>query len=383
MTTNLIEKIEFEDFGSYVRARFMNVFYFDIEKELFEKKKGNERKMLFMLSTGMENLRNGLTNHHTFYISSDSGIPLIGSNSFGIVDRNTSIIEVKPITGCNLNCIFCSVGEGVSTAKVNDFVVEAEYLADEFARLAEFKDCAVEANINPHGEPLLYSDLDILIKGISSVRNVKAISINTNGTLLSKEMIDKLCKAGLTRFNISLNAVEPKTAVKLAGSSYNVAHVTAMAEYIAKNSSAELLIAPVFVPGVNDKELPGLIELAKNLKARISIQNFLNYRLGRNPVRQMPFEKFYAVLKELEGKHKIQLIGGDFGITRTKPLPKPFRKGETVRAVIACNGRYKDERIAVAGNRSIMMQNCIKTTGSQVRVRITRNKHNIFYGKCV
>ena len=38
MTTNLIEKIEFEDFGSYVRARFMNVFYFDIEKELFEKR---------------------------------------------------------------------------------------------------------------------------------------------------------------------------------------------------------------------------------------------------------------------------------------------------------------------------------------------------------
>lgn len=397
MTTNLLEKIGFEDFQEYVRAHFMDIFYFDIESELLRKKlrdfevidgkleykatDSNERKIAYMLSNGITKLRNSLNNHPAFYIHADPGIPLIGSSSFGLVDRNTSIIEIKPITGCNLNCIFCSVDEGISTSKANDFVVEASYLIREFRKLAEFKECKIEANINPHGEPLLYSDLNQLVEGISSTDNVNSISINTNGTLLNKGIIDKLRKSGLTRFNLSLNAIEPKIAVRLAGSSYDVNHVLEMAVYIAKSS--ELVIAPVLVPGINEAEMPKIIEFARKLKARVGIQNFLNYRFGRNPVKQLAWERFYSLLRGLENKHKINLIGGDFGIARTKLLPKPFRKGEAIKAAIVCSGRYKNEKIAVADNRSITLQNCIKPNGSLIRVKITRNKHNIFYGRCI
>lgn len=381
MAIVLLKKIKFEDFDGCVRAHFMDSFYFDIEKELFEKKQ-NEHKLAFIVNAGMTRLKNSLNNHPAFYIHKNSGLPLIGSSAFGLIDRNTSIIEVKPITGCNLNCIFCSVDEGISTRKSNEFVVEADYLVEEFKKLAEFKNCEVEANINPHGEPLLYSDLAQLIKGLSSISNVKAVSINTNGTLLNKQLFDKLCKAGLTRFNLSINAIEPKTAIRLAGSSYDINHVLEMADYIAK-SSAELLIAPVLVPNINEAEMPKIIEFAKELKAKIGIQNFLNYKFGRNPAKQLSWNKFYSFLKQLEIKHKVKLVGGDFDITRTKPLPKPFRKGETINARIVCNGRYKDEKIAVAGERNITIQNCTKPNGNSVRIKITRDKHNIFYGRRV
>ena len=45
-------------------------------------------------------------------ITADSDIPLVGSLYFGIIDRGTSLLQVRPSCGCNLNCPFCSVDAG-------------------------------------------------------------------------------------------------------------------------------------------------------------------------------------------------------------------------------------------------------------------------------
>jgi uncharacterized Fe-S cluster-containing radical SAM superfamily enzyme len=98
----------------------------------------------------------------------------------------------------------------------------------------------------------------------------------------------------------------------------------------------------------------------------------------------MPWEKFRKKLRELEKKHKIKLLldfKKDFSIKPTKPLPKPFRKGNVVDAVIVCPGRLAGEKIAAAENRSITLPNCTKT--GSVKVKITGAKHNIYYGVCV
>ena len=62
------------------------------------------------------------------YIHQNSGIPLIGTNYFGLVDRDTNIIEFKPITSCNIDCIYCSVAQ---EKRVMDYVVEKDYLVQE------------------------------------------------------------------------------------------------------------------------------------------------------------------------------------------------------------------------------------------------------------
>ena len=118
----------------------------------------------------------------------------------------------------------------------------------------------------------------------------------------------------------------------------------------------------------------------KEIRADIGIQNFLTYKLGRNPVKPMPFEKFYKVLEELQNKHKIKLIKSieDFNIIKTKPLKKPFKKGEIIEAEIICKGRLKNEKIAVAKDRTISLPNCYKK--GKVKIKITRTKHNIFIG---
>ena len=130
-------------------------------------------------------LKNKITNKKTIYIHQNSGIPLIGNNAFGLIDRNTSIIEVRCITGCNLDCIHCSVDQDKRPV---DFVVEKDYLVQEFKELVKHKGInEIEAHIGTQGEPLLYSPLADLITDLSVIPEVSVIALDTNGTLLTKK----------------------------------------------------------------------------------------------------------------------------------------------------------------------------------------------------
>jgi len=395
--------LSFKQEGNKTRVNFLKIFYFYLDNKLlakigdfklkdnsiiFEKtpEKRAERKFNSLLAEGFKDLKNTISGKKTIYIHKNSGIPLMGSNSFGLVDRNTSIIDVRPITSCNLNCIFCSVDAGISSKNQVDFVVEKDYLVEEFKKLVDFKDCDVEVHLGTQGEPLLYAEIVELIKDLSSIEKVKTISMDTNGTLLTEELVDRLADAGLTRINLSLNAIDEKIARKLAGCNYNIEKIKKIAPYVAKKM--ELAIAPVLVPGFNDNEMKKLIEFAKKLKANrkgyfIGIQNFLNYRFGRNPCKQLSWDKFYSRMRELEKKTKTKLIIGpeDFNIQKTKKLPKPFKKGQIIKAGIICPGRIKNEMLAAASDRVISVPNCFKK--GIVKIKITRTKHNIFMGRLV
>jgi len=73
-------------------------------------------------------LRNKDTKKPLIYITNDLfGIPLIGSIYFGVIDRGTNLLQIRPITGCPLNCPFCSVDEGpISKTKLRDYIVDTE-----------------------------------------------------------------------------------------------------------------------------------------------------------------------------------------------------------------------------------------------------------------
>ena len=397
MTRLEFEDLSFEDSNGKIKVDFLKCYYFYIEKKELEQigtftlkkyvikidapEKKVEKRFNSILSRNFGNLKSKLTNRKTIYIHKGSGIPLIGNNAFGVIDRNTSLIEVKPCTGCNLNCIYCSVDEGKLGKWVTDFLVEPGYIVEEFSKLVDFKGVKVEAHIGTQGEPFLYPKIIELVNGLSSIKGVGLISIDTNGTLLTKGLIDKLAKAGLSRVNLSLNSLDPKIASRIAGVPYNLKHVLEMARYTLKKM--DLLIAPIWLPGINDNEIPKLIELSKELDVRIGIQNFLNYKYGRNPVKAMNWAVFKDKMSALEKKYSVKLLftEQDFEIKKTIELPKPFKKGQVVKAKVVCDGRLKNERIAVVDNRNISIPNCFKT--GTINVKITRDKHNIFFGRCL
>jgi uncharacterized Fe-S cluster-containing radical SAM superfamily enzyme len=389
------QELSFEENDDKIRFYFLDNYFFDVDKtEISEigKFKVNKnsfdfdcdenkarKKLNLIISKGFENLKNRFNNKKTIYIHKNMNIPLIGLNYFGIVDRNTSLIEVKPLTGCNFNCIYCSVDEGISSKKQVDFVIEKDFLVEELKKLIKQKSCdKLEVYINPHGEPLLYKPLGSLIRDISDIKEVKKISLNTNGLLLNKEKVDELIDSGLKKFNVSVNSIDDKTAKKMAGINYDPKKIIEICGYIS--SKAELVIAPVWLPGYNDDEMPKLIEFSKEIKAKIGIQNFLNYKFGRNPCKQMSFEEFFKKIKEFEQKYDIKLIfdASDFNITPTDKIEKPFNKDEKIQAQILFEGRLKNEKIAFSKNRLISVPDCFKT--GKIKLKVVRSKHNIFVG---
>ncbi|MEM4336627.1 MAG: radical SAM protein [Candidatus Woesearchaeota archaeon] len=397
------QDIKFKEEKDSINAVFLTNYYFKIPRKEIEKigeykieegtivfkgvsEKSAKHKFSHLLERYFNNLTNLITKKPTIYIRKNLGIPLIGNTVFGIIYRNTNIIEVKPVTGCNLNCVYCSIDEGVDTKKANDFVVECDYLVEEIKKMAEFIGEEWHCHIGTHGEPLLYPNLTKLIGEVAKIDNIRTISMDTNATLLTEKKIDELVEAGLTRFNVSLDAIDEEIAKKMCNAHYNVSHIKNMCKYITKKAS--LLIAPVFVRGWNDKEIERIIQFALEINKKdtikLGIQNFLEYPRGRNPTKQMLWSVFYSKLSDLEKKYKTKLIlsAKDFGIKKSRVLEKPFKKGDLVKAKIVCEGLYKNEKIAVADGRSINILRCNKKVGDSARIRIIRDKHNCFAGFC-
>lgn len=396
------EDIQFVEEKENVRCFFLKYYYFDISKEELEKLgkwkvqnkalmiEGSEdlikKKFNVLLDRKLHELKS-LRGKDAIYIYGGF-LPLIGSLYFGIIDRNTNVVEVRPLTGCNLNCIFCSVD---LTKGSKDFVVNADYLVEEFSKVAEQKSIQgekVEAHINAQGEPTLYSKLPELIKGISDSGYASTISIDTNGTLLTEKLVDELVKAGLTRFNISLNSLCSEMGTKIAGKEYPSEHVIKMCRYIAKK--ADILIAPVWMQDVNDSEIEDMIRFSLELKKTrpqqkvpfIGIQNFLEYEFGKKPAKQISFNEFYETLRSFEKKYNIKLVleKEDFGIRKCITLKKPFKKDQKIEAEVICDGKFAGEKLAVSDERIIALPECDARIGKKVKVRLTRDKYNVFYG---
>jgi len=327
-----------------------------------------------------------ITKRELVYITRESGIPLLGHAAFGLIDRGTNLIQVRPITGCNLNCIFCSVDEGTkSRTRITDYIVEPSYLVEEFRKIAEFKGDGVEAHIDGQGEPLLYPYMEELLEGLRKTKEVKVISMQTNGVLLNEENINMLEKY-VDRINLSINTLDEEKAKILYGVKYPIKKVIEMAKMIAE-SKMDLLIAPVWLPGYNDEDIRKIIEFALEIGAGkrwppLGIQKYIPYKYGRKPkVKVMSFKQFYDELRKLEEEYGVKLIlkPEDFGIEKRPRIPHPIKKGDIFKAKIVAPGRIRGEKIVVVKNRVVTVLTD-KKVGDYVKFQIVRDEDGIFLG---
>ncbi|MBN2367768.1 radical SAM protein [Candidatus Woesearchaeota archaeon] len=394
MATLKFRDLRFSDEESRIRVSFMDIYCFYLEKsELcklgkyaitkksieFSSGKKNEnlqQKFTYLLSKGFESLRSSLNGKPALYIHRNSGIPLIGSNEFGIIDRGTNTIEIKPLTTCNIDCIFCSVDH---SKRISDIVVEPEYLVEELKKVIDIKKNRVNIHIGSQGDPGLYSNLEFLVKELRKIKKVSAISMVTNGTLITKNRAEKLIKSGLTHFHISLHTTSQEMADRLSQSKYPLKRIMEICKFVSEK--AHLLLVPVWVPGINDKDIEDVIIYAKEIGAKIGVQNFLEYKFEKKPVNPIPMKLFFKKINELEEKLDIDLttLDGELKILPDEALPKPFRKGETIQVEIKAKSRMKNSMIAAARERAVTVINCRRETGS-IKVKLIRDKDNIFIG---
>ncbi len=327
-----------------------------------------------------------------FRISQD--IPLIGHVAFGLIDRGTNLVQVRPTSLCPLSCIFCSVDAGPkSRYRATEYLVDLDYLVDALKELVRYKGIRdAQAHIDAVGDPLTYPKIVELIQHIREIEGIGVISLETHGALLSEEILDEMDAAGLSRLNLSIDTMNPDLAKFLAGADwYDLTKVLELAAYVAENLKMDLLIAPVWIPGLNDKDMLKIIEFAKKIGAGkrwppLGIQKYEVHKYGRKPkgVKPISWYEFYRTLRVWEKKYGVKLVLNpkDFGIYKVKSLPLVFKKGQKVSAKIVGPGWHKGEWLAVAKGRVIAVLGTAgdPPIGSQVKVEILRNKHNIYVG---
>ena len=323
-----------------------------------------------------------------FHITRASDIPLVGCLYFGVVDRGSNLLQIRPSCGCNLSCPFCSVDAGPhSKSRVTDYQVELDYLMEAVEEIAPFKGPGVECHIDSPGEPMLYPDIVELVRRLKQIKEVSVVSMQSNGSLLSEKKIEQLEEAGLDRINLSIHSLDPEKAAYLAGAPcFDIEKIKEAAEKIAK-SKIDLLIAPVYIPGINDPDIPELIRFALDIGAGkrwppLGIQKFEHYRLGRSPgkVRAQSWWQFYnRSMADWEKQLSIplRLRPQDFAIEKRPMIPTVLERKEKTWVDIRAPGWVRGEILGVAKNRVVSVMDCPVTQG-RVRVQIVSNKHNIY-----
>jgi len=346
----------------------------------------------------MRNTKSSLNSTSRKIIKVPTEWPLLGHIAFGLIDRGTNVIQVRPITTCPLCCIFCSVDAGpCSRRRQAEYVVELDHLVEWFKFIVSYKGAnRVQAHIDTVGDPLTYPMLVDLVQALSEIEEVSVISLETHGPLLNEKIIDELDAAGLSRINLSIDSLDPELARRMAGVDWlDINKILAIAEYIARDTKLDLIITPVWVPKLNDQEIPKIIEFALRIRAGkrcppLGIQKYEAHKYGRKPkgVKPMTWREFYAKLRELEKAYNVKLILSpeDFGIYKTIQIPLAFKKYETVKVKIVERGWLRNQVIGIARDRLVSVVGLRNNTeadaliGQNVKVKILRVKHNIYIG---
>lgn len=313
-------------------------------------------------------------------INRESGIPLIGAIQFGIIDRGTNLLQIRPTTVCNLRCAFCSTRAGEHET---DFEIDVSYLLDWIKEVVKVKGNNLIAFVESVGEVLCYPKILELVRGIKKIKEFKEIVLITNGVLLNEKWIDEFKKEGVDKINLSIHSLEVERGRELAGCEYNLLHIIEMAEYI-KEQSIGLILTPVYIPN-NERDIEDLITLSKKLDCKIGIQKYEIHRTGRKlkNVKEMTYYTFYNKLREWEKRFdtKLVLSNRDFGIEKRERIKTLFQKGNKIRIEIKEKGWWKGQFLGIKDNRVITVIGENLRLNSLINARIIENKDGMYIAK--
>lgn len=175
-------------------------------------------------------------------------------DSFG---REINYLRISVTDLCNLRCQYCMPAEGICKVEHEDILSLEDFytIAKVFAELG-----IIKIRITG-GEPLVKKGIIDFIRKIKKLKQIKEVSITTNGILLG-DYAEKLKDAGLDRVNISLDTLDNKKYNQITrnGDLNKVFYSIAEAKRVGLTP---IKINAVLIDGFNIDEIPKLVELTK------------------------------------------------------------------------------------------------------------------------
>jgi len=141
------------------------------------------------------------------------------------LDRPIRDLRVSVTDRCNFRCIYCMpreiFGPGYQFVPRND-LLKLEEIARITRLFAGHGVCKVRIT---GGEPMIRRNLERLIEMLRDIDGITDISMTTNASMLTLKRAQSLRAAGLSRINISLDAIDEQTFQRINDADFPVAKV--------------------------------------------------------------------------------------------------------------------------------------------------------------
>ena len=182
-------------------------------------------------------------------------------------------LRISVTDRCNFRCTYCMPAEIFGESY--KFLPKDEILSfEEIARLARI---FVEFGVNKlritGGEPLLRTDLHILIAMLAGMPGLEDLTLTTNAYLLPQQA-QQLKDAGLQRITISLDTLDDEVFKEMNGRGISIDRVLQGIDAAAAVGLAPIKINAVVQKGVNDHTV---VDLARHFKGSGHIVRFIEY----------------------------------------------------------------------------------------------------------
>ena len=330
-----------------------------------------------------------------FYIYIDD-LPLVGHIAFGIIDRGTNVLQIRPTTICPYNCIFCSVDAGpFSRHRQSEYVVDWKHLVKWAKHVRDAKGGDVlEALIDGVGEPPTHPNIVDIVRELKKL--FPRVAMESRGQTLSKALIDMLDEVGLDRLNISIDTLDEERGKIIQGVPwYSVKSVMEIVEYIVRNTRIDVHLTPVWIPGLNDDDIKKIVEWGLRIGVGkrfppFGIQKYEVHRYGRKVrnVKEVSWGVFKKFLEDLEREYGIALYYKklDFGIRPARRYPIKYGRGDVIDVAIAVPGWLKNEVIAVDREYDVAItvvgvQWSDRLVGKRIKVEIVSSDDGIYIAR--
>ncbi len=171
---------------------------------------------------------------------------------------------------CNLRCHYCMPEEEYAWLPRDEIL--------HFGEIAALVDVFIALGVDKvrltGGEPLLRRELPRLIRMLASKPQLRDVAMTTNGILLA-EQAPSLKEAGLGRVTVSLDTLRPERFTALTRRTVHAQVLEGIAA-APRAGFAETKLDTVVIRGVNDDELPDLVEFARTVPAEIRFIEYMD-----------------------------------------------------------------------------------------------------------
>lgn len=196
-------------------------------------------------------------------------LKILGKYASGLCYNHPNYVIIEVTKRCNLRCTMCY--QSSSTFKLEDN--NLDMIFSDFKRIIDQLSGTRRLWLTG-GECFLNVDLLKMITYASSKLHAY-IGLNTNGTILTRELADKLVGSGLAQLNVSIDSPNEKTFRKIRNTSLD--RITTNIKYLSSVAPNIRIGVTAVIMKDNLNELLDILKLSKEIGATEVVYQLLHH----------------------------------------------------------------------------------------------------------